>query len=101
MLAHENAELINFLLPFYPKEVDIFIHVDKSKPLNIIPTSNVKSIISKVECEWGKFSLVEAEMELIKEAGVGYDYYHLVSGCCIPLCTQKTLDELKYPKCYM
>jgi hypothetical protein len=101
MLVHENSELINYLLPLYPKEVDIFIHIDKSKSLEINPTPNVKSIISKVECEWGKFSLVEATIELMKEAGTNYDYYHLVSGCCIPLCTQNNLDKLEYPKCYM
>lgn len=46
-------------------------------------------------------SLVEATLELIKEAGNDYMYYHLVSGTCIPLCSIKDLNRLTYPNCYI
>ena len=99
MLIHENIELVNKLIELYPKEVDIYIHIDASSDIDqIIP---VKSVIKKVACEWGEPSLVDATVELIKEAGNNYDYYHLVSGSCLPICTIDDLNKLEYPKCYI
>lgn len=88
MLVHENVELVNQLLTLYPKEVDIFIHIDASSDIeDVNRLDNVKSVIKRIPCEWGKMSLVDATLELMKEAGDSYDYYHLTSGTCIPLCT--------------
>lgn len=94
MLIHENKELVNKLLSLYPKEVDIYIH-----------TNNIEldreNVINKIQCKWGDYSLVEATFELIKKAGDRYDYYHLTSGSCLPLCSIKELNTLEYPKCYI
>lgn len=98
MLVHENVELINKLITLYPKDFDIYIHIDASCNIEIKDITPVKSIIKKVSCEWGKMSLVYATLELIKEAGNRYDWYHLVSGSCLPL---SGFDNLEYPKCYI
>lgn len=92
MIAHKNKELIHKLISLYPKEVDIYIHsnIDIDYPY-----------INKIKCKWGDYSIVEATFELIKEAGLNYDYYHLVSGECLPLCTIDDLNKLEYPKCYI
>lgn len=102
MLIHDNVELINQLIPLYPREVDIFIHIDNSCNIQITDIKHpVKQIIKVISCEWGKFSIVEATLELLKITQNNYDYYHLVSGACLPLCTINDLNKLEYPKCYI
>ena len=79
---------------------DIFIHVDqKTKDFapealeNNIKHANVYFVPRRINVQWGAWSLIQAELELLKLAvSCGtYDYYHLISGEDLPLKTQEDI----------
>ena len=74
---------------------DIYIHVDKKAkqfPVQMIKKSVKKSklfFIKRINVNWGAYSLIRAEIALLKAATKRtYVYYHLVSGSCLPLHSQ-------------
>lgn len=103
MLAHKNPKQINLLLDaLRHPAVDVFVHVDKkSKEIRkrITQRPNVYILPEQqcVDVQWGKYSIVEATLQLI-EAAVnwetgGYDYYWLISGQDYPLCSAQSIIE--------
>lgn len=101
ILAHKTDYTFNTLLELLDNEKnDIYIHMDKkTKNVN---EENIKSKIKKsnvyfvdrVKCNWGGFSLVKAELNLLKEATKkNYRYYHLLSGQDLPIKSQEEIYE--------
>ena len=77
---------------------DIYIHVDlKSKdfPYEVINKAVSRAqmtFVKRHRVTWGGYSMIEAELELLKEATKKeHAYYHLLSGTSMPLRTQ---DEI-------
>lgn len=95
--THDNIEISEKLLSLYDdKNIDFYFSIDKKaksfdekRLKNICKESNVY-FVPKINISWGSFSLVQAECILLENAvKQSYDYYHLISGCDIPLYTKK------------
>lgn len=90
MLVHKNIEQVERLITrLKHDDIDIFIHVDKKCEFSPSDISDPKVIFTKNRFDVGlfEFSMVDAEMELIRTARQyrQYDYYVLLSGQCYPL----------------
>lgn len=95
--THNNEEITQQLLKAYDDEnIDFYIHVDKKAVhykhdliMNVCHKSHVY-FIDALKIYWGTYSQIESELVLLREATKKeYDYYHLISGCDIPLFTKK------------
>ena len=82
--CHKNPEQINFLISRFPREFfDFYIHVDlKSDIIDYInKKENVYFVANRLDVQWGRFSQVEATLELLKMVKTNeYSYVHLISG---------------------
>lgn len=94
--THDNVEISKNLLSLYDdKNIDFYFLIDKKvKSYNeevlkdICKKSNVY-FVPKINIYWGSFSQIQAEYILLENAvKKSYDYYHLISGCDIPLYTK-------------
>lgn len=98
ILAHNQfmqlERLVNSLL--HPG-AEIFIHVDKRAKFdkNEFQQSNVHILENRISVHWGGFSIIAAQIELIKKANeLGrYDYYILLSGADYPIKTHEQLVQ--------
>ncbi len=99
ILAHKMDYTFDTLIELLDDEKnDIYIHMDKKnkffeeEPIrNRIKKSNV-FFVNRVKCNWGGFSLVKAELNLLKESTKkNYRYYHLISGQDLPLKSQNEI----------
>lgn len=99
IMCHDNFQtLFRCLSLLDDARNDIYIHVDlKSKDF---PYGQIDKVISQTQISfvkrhrvtWGGFSMIEAELELLKEATKKeHAFYHLLSGTSMPLRTQ---DEI-------
>lgn len=97
IMAHNHADLLNRLLNILddPRN-DVFVHID-SKSGDAFVQRVRRSLnnanlyfTERVDVHWGAFSLVQAEMALLKLATDtgNYAYYHLISGVDLPIKTQ-------------
>lgn len=101
ILAHRNDYLFNTLIELLDNENnDIYIHMDKkTKNINeeLIKNKVKKSniyFVDRIKCNWGGFSLVKAELNLLKEATKNnYRYYHLLSGQDLPIKFQNEIYD--------
>ena len=90
VLCHNRPWQVNALSAYLAEQGhDVFIHVDASSPAAAdIRTSDLVHLVeNRVAVKWGSFSMVAAEMELIRAAmasGKEYRYVHLISGQCLP-----------------
>lgn len=93
--THDNVEISKNLLSLYDdKNIDFYFLIDKkAKSYNeevlkdICKKSNVY-FVPKINIYWGSFSQIQAEYILENAVKKSYDYYHLISGCDIPLYTK-------------
>lgn len=103
LLIHKNSYVLDSLLQTidYPLN-DIYIHVDsKSKDFDFnrlysnIKHSNIYVLEDRINTIWGAFSLVKAELSLLKAAtsNDNYMYYHLLSGQDLPLKSQEEIHN--------
>lgn len=102
IIAHKDDLTFRTLISMLDNENnDIFIHMDK-KSKNYdeesIEKMAKKSIIYHTErsnVAWGGYSLVNAEMILLRKATeVGhYNHYHLLSGQDLPIQSQETIQK--------
>ena len=93
IITHNQFDLLKLLIKSldHPQNY-FFIHIDKKvKNFNvedfksITQHSNV-TFTDRVSVQWGGYSMVNAELILLKEAIKGnYDYYHLLSGIDLPI----------------
>ncbi|AIG43798.1 hypothetical protein HO831_04695 [Streptococcus suis] len=89
-LVHNNIKYFEKLLILLDSDFfDIFIHVDKSANLSEfhqiikkLTKSRVFFVSDRIDIRWGDFSIVEAELLLLKlaQSNGPYSYYHLLSG---------------------
>lgn len=77
---------------------DVFIHVDKK--IGNINKSTLKKFknvffIGRIRTDWASFSLVDAELKLLKKAVMtsDYSYIHLLSGSDLPLKSNAEIIE--------
>ncbi len=100
IIAHKDDENFRALIKLldHPGN-DIFIHMDrKNKAYN---SNSVKEYVKysglvhvrRFSVTWGGFSMVKAELELLKKATQknNYKFYHLLSGDDLPI---KKIDEI-------
>ena len=101
ILAHKSDYCFYKLIESLDSDYcDIYIHMDKKNKKfveedikKIVKKSNVY-FVKRQNCNWGGFSLVKAELTLLKEAVKNdYRYYHLISGQDLPLKSQKEIYE--------
>lgn len=101
ILAHNNFEILKILVKLLDDERnDIYIHVDK-KSVNFNENDIKKSIkysevffIERMNVTWGGYSLIQCEINLLKEASTNnYQYYHFLSGVDLPLKNQDCIHE--------
>lgn len=103
IIAHKNENQLKKLLQLLDnKNNDIFIHIDKKAALSMrlfdyrqcCKYSNVYQY-SEYRISWGSFSIIECELFLMEQAAKvnKYQYYHLLSGLDLPICTQKEIHD--------
>ena len=107
ILAHDHFSQLEKLIAFLDSEnADIFLHID-AKAAGVDPDDFARcarrSRVTAVErrsISWGDFSMVEAELALLRAAVPGkYDYYHLLSGVDVPVKTRAYIEDYftRYP----
>lgn len=92
MLCHKNPEQINTLIhSMSVSSIDFFIHIDKKSDISkdIVTNSQVHLLPDKyrVDCKWATYSLVQAELNLLRYARRhdSYDFYWFCSGQDFPI----------------
>ncbi|MDR3590800.1 MAG: beta-1,6-N-acetylglucosaminyltransferase [Negativicutes bacterium] len=101
IVAHNNFYILEKLIRLIDDERnDIYLHIDekvKNFPVDRfakIPAKSKIFFVPRVDVNWGGFSLVQAELELLRQAVQGnYDYYHLLSGVDLPIKTQDYIHD--------
>lgn len=97
ILAHKNLNQLKYLIELLDcKSNDIYIHLDAKWHLTSVELDCLSHyaklssvVLVKRQCiSWGDYSIVDAELELIKagiSSGTDYTYFHLLSGMDMPL----------------
>lgn len=103
IMVHKNSYTLEKLLELIDNPLnDIFIHVDKKCTdfdffmyQAIVKKSRIFFLDKRIIVNWGGYSQVKAELELMKYAvnKGNYRYFHLLSGQDLPLKTQKFIHE--------
>jgi len=100
ILAHNNFPILEKLLCFLDSDnADFFIHIDAKVPdldtarFASLPRRSRVTFVERRSISWGDFSMVEAELSLLRAAVPGhYDYYHLLSGVDVPVKTREYIE---------
>jgi len=97
IIAHNNWKILERLLFLLddPRN-DIYLHVDRKSRLTDFADKVCfasLSVFHEIDVRWGDVSQIQVEFFLFKAAySKGkYTYYHLISGCDLPI---KTQDEI-------
>ena len=101
IITHGSFAILEKQLRFLDSEnADFFIHVDARVQdfdfahFRSIPQKSHVTFIDRIPISWGHFSMVEAELMLLRAAVPGgYDYYHLLSGVDVPLKTRQYIEN--------
>lgn len=104
IIAHNQFDLLEKLISALDdKRNDIFVHIDAEadnfdfEHFRKIPKHSEIHFTDRINVTWGDFSQVKAEIILLKAAveneskGKKYSYFHLISGCDLPI---KSNDEI-------
>lgn len=98
ILAHNEPHALERLITAIDDaRNDIFVHIDKKADISLFRFSTKRSRLTflseRIDCRWGDFSLVEAELLLLKAARAQGDYacLHLLSGVDMAV---KSQDEI-------
>lgn len=93
LMAHCNPYQLIPLSKYFSSDCMVFIHIDSKdnispyiyKKLSSIPW--VQLISKRFDIHWGGFSMLEAELYLLRFAYENgrYDFYHLISGQDYPI----------------
>lgn len=102
IIAHNNWDQLHFLISLLndPRN-DFFILIDaKARHFDtqrFISSSESQNIffVPQIDIRWGSYSLIEAELMVLKSAisHSSYDYYHLLSGVDMPLKSQRIIHD--------
>lgn len=102
IIAHKNIEQLRCLIRCLDDiRNDIYLLIDKKSYINIreevIPSDYKSGIFfcNQIEIEWGGYSQIQAEMQLMKSASENgpYQFYHLLSGQDLPLHSQNYIHK--------
>ncbi|MBD5366017.1 MAG: beta-1,6-N-acetylglucosaminyltransferase [Bacteroides sp.] len=92
ILAHESENQLQSLLTALDAEgCDVYVHIDAKSGFDgmslTMRNGQLYILSNRIDCRWGDYSLVEAELNLIEEASrnADYAYLHLISGTDYPL----------------
>ena len=93
ILAHKNYPLLCRLVGYFSEDCDVFVHVDKKGKFTqeeigcLQACGPVKAVVRKYDVHWGGFSMLKAELYLLRLAMAQSDaaYFHLISGQDYPL----------------
>lgn len=92
ILAHTDPHHLNRLTNTLEYNCDFYIHIDEKSDIDefkrIVLTANTFFIKDRVNISWGGISMVNATLNLVREAlASGNKYSHLVllSGSCYPI----------------
>jgi hypothetical protein len=106
LLVHEyTPQLQRLVQKLSHAEADIYIHVDKKKPIeqfSALKMPRLFFINNRVKVQWGSFSIVQATLngfQSILASGKEYGYINLLSGQDYPLQPVKTIHDFfdKHP----
>lgn len=98
IMAHTQIVQLKKLIHFLDHdENDIYVHIDKKcKETFFYTTQNAKLVLvdNPSSVKWGGYSQIELELRLLKLAmtQAKYDYYHLLSGQCMPIKTHTEIS---------
>jgi hypothetical protein len=100
MLVHQNPQLLKRAIGKISTDgCAFFIHVDRKtdiKDFSAIGGANVFFCDQRLPVYWGEFSLVQATLQLIRDAlkrSENFDYFVLLSGSDYPLRSGKYLQR--------
>ena len=101
IIAHNEFGILRKLIELLDCENNaLYIHIDKkvrgfdfedyrkhAKKASIV-------FVTRIKVNWGAFSQIRCELLLLKEAVRDeHDYYHLISGCDLPLKSNEYIDN--------
>lgn len=109
IMAHNNIEqLIRLVSVLDDERNDIYIHLDSNVKDRNFLKQELKSDYSKIELierlnvNWGGFSQVRCELNLLKAAvmsDIEYSRYHLISGADLPIKNQDYIHAFLKNNC--
>ncbi len=102
IIAHNQPQLLRSLLERLDVEWnDVFLHIDRRNPSMLAEFNDVKLqkaglfvLPSPIAVYWAHTTQIEVELMLMREATKhgSYQYYHLLSGCDLPV---KSAEEIR------
>lgn len=101
ILAHNEPEVLRTLISLLDDENnDIYIHLDKKaccfdvKSLTEAVKMSYITFIPRRNIGWGGQNMIKAELDLLYTAiQKPHDYYHILSGVDLPLCSVKKTNN--------
>ena len=96
--AYDNRYQLEQLLSLLDHERnDVYLQVDSKGSLSVEKLTMQKSslfILPSFPICWGAFSMIQAELNLLKAAsGNQYHYYHMITNGDLPLVSQKVIHD--------
>ena len=101
ILAHNEPDLLRTLVSLLDNENnDIYIHLDKKA--NCFEEKSITEMVKKSHIifiprrniGWGGENMIKTELDLLYRATKKtHDYYHILSGVDLPLCSVKKMNE--------
>lgn len=102
IITHQYNTILETLIKMIDDERnDIYVHIDKkvrdsyADKMAAVPTKSEIHFVKRHKVYWGHVSLVKAEFELFQAAYChgGYNRYHLISGCDLPIKSQSAIRD--------
>lgn len=103
IIAHNEFGILEKLIKLIDDERnDVYIHIDKKvknfdfEYFKKIPKYSEIKFVKRYDIAWGSFSMVECEVELLKNAvfsKIEYEYIHLISGVDMILKSQEYINN--------
>lgn len=99
ILCHRPPRHIATLAAHYPQH-HYYIHYDQKAPINELDFlrgyENVHILNNRIKIFWGGFSMILATLNLFQAALANQNnqYFHLISGDCVPLQTPEHISQI-------
>jgi len=100
ILAHDDATHLSNLVKAIDYQCNIFIHLDKKSDIDTfkqcVDLPNVIFIKDRVAVTWAGISMIDAEINLLREAlknAEAYTHVVFLSGSCYPI---KPIKEIHH-----
>ena len=93
LLIHKDVKQAERLINYFQGKCDIFIHIDRKSGITESDINNLKTmhgvidVYRKYNIHWGGFSILKAELFMLKRAieYSDFNYIHLLSGQDYPI----------------